>query len=552
MKRFFMAAAVLLSIFLCGQGVMAASQARLPVVGGKKTVALVNGEAITLDELNRALASRSGPTEKAGKASPKETREVLTRLVDVRLAVQEGRRMGLPDLPEVRNMVESFAATALREELMARQVAGVKVPDKNEVERLYRDATREWKLFSVMFAKEEDAKKMVEELKEGKTFEELAKKAVAAGSAKGGEGGYERTTGLNPEIVSAVAKLAPGGVTPVMSAKPGYVITKLEGVRYVDSPEERQRARQEALKNAKVDALKRYNQTLVKKYVIFHKDALVRLDLEAKEPGFEKLRKDGRVLAEISGERPITVGDLTEEIRHSLYHGVEEAIKSRQLNEKKVPALDDMIYKKVFRKEALRLGLDKTATYRSKVKEYEDSMVFGAFVQKAVVPGVKVGEGEVKAYYQAHIGDYTYPAMVKVSSLAFAKRTDAEAALEKLRKGTDFQWLSDNAEGRVDKKMEGGLPFEGRLIVERDLPKAVAEAISGAKSGDSRLYAAPEGRFYVLSLDQVVPSKEKPYEEAREEIARKLFDEKLRATLADWISKLRSASNIKIYFKEGA
>jgi parvulin-like peptidyl-prolyl isomerase len=547
MKRFFMAATVMVSIFLWAEAAMSASPGRLPLVQGKKTVALVNGEAITLDELNGTLASRS--TAGGRKAGPKETLEVLQRLIDARLAVQEGRKMGLPELPEVRNMVDSFARAALREELGERQVAKVTAPEE-EVERLYKDGTREWKLFSIMFEKEGDAKKMVEELEAGKAFEDLAKSAVAAGSAKGGESGYEKTRGLNPEIVSALSKAAPGTVSPIMPIKPGFVLAKLEDVRYVDSPEERQRARQEALKHAKVEALNRYNQGLIKRYVVLHKGVLDGLDLEAKEPGFEQLGKDGRVLAEIRGEKPITVADLAEEVRHRLYHGVEQAAESKDLNKMKTPTLDDMIYKRVFRKEALRLGLDKQPRYRYKVRAYEDSAIFDAFVKKAVVPDVKLGEEEAKAYYQAHIEEYTFPEMVRIRSLAFEKRADAERALEKMRTGTEFQWLSENAEGQVDKKSEGVLTFDGSLIVESDLPEGVRKAISGGKSGDSRLYAAPEGRFYLLSIEEEIPSKAKPYEEARVEIGQKLFEEKLKAAMADWIAKLRAASSIEIYLKE--
>jgi len=140
--------------------------------------------------------------------------------------------------------------------------------------------------------------------------------------------------------------------------------------------------------------------------------------------------------------------------------------------------------------------------------------------------------------------------MVRIRSLAFEKRADAERALEKMRTGTEFQWLSENAEGQVDKKSEGVLTFDGSLIVESDLPEGVRKAISGGKSGDSRLYAAPEGRFYLLSIEEEIPSKAKPYEEARVEIGQKLFEEKLKAAMADWIAKLRAASSIEIYLKE--
>jgi len=45
--------------------------------------------------------------------------------------------------------------------------------------------------------------------------------------------------------------------------------------------------------------------------------------------------------------------------------------------------------------------------------------------------------------------------MMKINSLVFAKRQDAEIAIEKLRKGTELQWLSINAEGQVDRNTQG-------------------------------------------------------------------------------------------------
>ena len=47
----------------------------------------------------------------------------------------------------------------------------------------------------------------------------------------------------------------------------------------------------------------------------------------------------------------------------------------------------------------------------------------------------------MKAYYHEHIKEYTMPEMMKIKSLVFAKREDGEDNIEKLRKGTEFQWI---------------------------------------------------------------------------------------------------------------
>ena len=45
--------------------------------------------------------------------------------------------------------------------------------------------------------------------------------------------------------------------------------------------------------------------------------------------GFEVLLKDKRVVAEIKGEKPITVGELTDYLKQQIYHGVGMAIEVR-------------------------------------------------------------------------------------------------------------------------------------------------------------------------------------------------------------------------------
>ena len=133
--------------------------------------------------------------------------------------MQEARKIGLDQLPETRKMVDAYAKTALREQLMDKQVGKLTVPEK-EAERLYKEATREWKLVSVMFAKEDDAKKMLERLKAGEEFADLAKRVVAEGTAKGGDQGqYVKVNEVNPEIAAVVSKMAPGSVSPIIPIK---------------------------------------------------------------------------------------------------------------------------------------------------------------------------------------------------------------------------------------------------------------------------------------------------------------------------------------------
>ena len=550
MKRHFSRFGIIVSILLFFGTAGFASGQDLPVMKGKKVVATINGEPITLNEFNRELTSLHKGRVEDKKAGKQDRLDLLRRLINTRLIVQEAKRIGLDELREIEMMVDAFSKVTLREELMERQVKDIKVDDR-EVEKFYKESVKEWKVSSVMFEKEEAAKKMVEEIKAGKNFDDLSKQLVAEGTAKRGEEGqYLKVKEINPQIAKVVSQMKVGSVSPIIPIKLGFVVLRLEDIRYPEEPEAWNQAKQEALRQKKVEALKNYNAALIKKYVKVNQEVLDRIDYESKAPEFEALLKDKRVVAEIKGENPITVGELTQHLKQQLYHGVERAVETKRLNSRKVPAVEEMLYKRVFRKEALRLGLDKTESYKNKVKEYENSLLFGAFVRKAVVPDIKLKEEEMKTYYNEHRGEYTFPEMMKINSLVFAKRQDAEVAIEKLRKGTELQWLSTNAEGQVDRNTPGLLTLDGKLLSTKDLPEGLQKVISGAKAGDSRLYASPEGYFYVLIIQEVLSSRPQPYEEVREIVSRKVFDDKIRKAIEDYADKLRALSDVKIYLKD--
>lgn len=550
MRHFSSTVKIALAVLLLTGASGLASDKDLPVVEGKKTVATINGEPITLEEFNQELSMLSEGKEGSEKVTKEKRTGLLKRLINTRLIIQEARRMGLDEIPELKKRIEVFSRVTLREALMEKQAKNIK-PDEKEVERIYKESVKEWRIQSIVFEKEEDAKKMEQAIKEGKDFDETLRKFLADRKGKGdAEAKYLKGKDLLPEISEAVSKMKVGSISPVLRIPSGFVILKIGDVRFPENPEARAKAKQEVLRKTQREALARYEKTLREKYVKVNQDVLKGLDFESKEPGFEKLLRDKRVVAEIKGEKPITVGEMTEYLRQQLYHGVERAVESKRLNQKKDQILEEMIYKRMFQKEALRVGIDKTEGYKNRVKEYEHSLVFGAFIQKAVAPDVKLKEEELKAYYDQQIKDYTYPEMMKMSTLVFERREAAEKAILALRKGTEFQWVKANAEGQMDRNTRKILDLDGKLLITRDLPEELRKAIAGGKTGDFRLYQSPENYFYVISIQQVVPSKPQPYEEVREKVARKVYDDKLKRAVEDYADKLRAVSDVKIYLQD--
>ncbi|MBP1635149.1 MAG: hypothetical protein H6Q10_1723 [Acidobacteria bacterium] len=546
--RFIVAAGLLL---LAGHGTAFAqgggAQA-LPVRNGRPVVATVNGDAISLDELARQL----GPTAdrarlRQGRAAPQEL-ELLDRLVTIKLVAQEGATMGLDELPEIRKQVEVSSREILREVLFERLTRGIQ-PDPAAVEKVFRELSREWKTSSLLFQDQGAAERARKELAGGAAFADVAAKAVAAKAARmDGDDAFHKEGDYLPQIRQALAALKAGQVSPVIRLQAGFAVVKVVSIRHPENAGARAEARQRVLNERQQAVVKAHEEALRRQYATVDTALLKSIDYEAAKPGLDALLKDKRVVAGVKGSGPITVGDLTDYLRMQFFHGTDQAKQRREMNGKKEAALEATLGRRLLNMDAARRGIDKTHEYLDRVKGYQESLVFDAFIQKVIVPESKLREEDARRYYEAHLKDYSYPEMMKLRSVAFGRRAAAEDAMRKLREGADFGWLAANAEGRVPAGT-AVLSFDGRPVTVDSMPDGLRKALAGSKAGESRLYADPGGVLYVLAVQEAIAPKARPYDEVREEIAKKAYSEKLTKNIEDYAGKLRAHSKVQTYLK---
>lgn len=509
-------------------------------------IADVGGDVIALGELVEILAAAH--EEHGGAAGgKKDFAPILDRLIAAKLVAREAREMGMGELPEVAEPMRAFEEGYLREAVKRIATRNVK-PDPKEVERLYREQIREWKLRSVLFAKEDDAKRLRAELEGGKDFDALAAKALADRSAKAkDQTAWAGADKLTKPVVEAVAKLAVGGVTLPVKVPEGWAVVRVEDVRYPDNADARAWAENAATERRKVDALHAHFERLVKRYGVADRALLARLDYDkagAKQGGMERLGKDRRPLLTIRGEKPFTVADLTAEIEKKYYHGADRAAGERRINKDKAAIFESAAFRRLLLAEAKRLKLADTPEYRRARAEQEEGILFGTFVQRAIVPEVKVEEREAKAHYDAHQRDYTYPQFYKLDGLAFSDAAQAQAALGKLKAGTDLGWLRQNAPGQLPETSRA--VQLGTTVSATSLPDGLARALAGAHVGDVRLWAAPDGAYVVQVVSETPPATQ-PYAEVREAIVRKLYADKVEAKMREHVEKLRAATPVKVF-----
>jgi parvulin-like peptidyl-prolyl isomerase len=169
--------------------------------------------------------------------------------------------------------------------LLKQQTKGIGT-DEREVEKIYKDSVKEYKLSSLMFGKEEDAKRIEAETTSGKDFHEIAKRVIAEGIAKGAEeGAYLKQDQLLPEIKSAVAGMEVGAISPTIRVASGFVILKLEEIRFPENPEAREQAKINALRIKENEIKLQFIADMRKKYVNVKEEVFDGLDYESDVPG---------------------------------------------------------------------------------------------------------------------------------------------------------------------------------------------------------------------------------------------------------------------------
>jgi len=374
-------------------------------------IALVGDSVITVRELTEALAAsheRRGEQPGSGGAKRPEMdfMPALDRLIETRLVVAEAHDMGLDALPDVQGQLDAYRASLHKRMLERRATAGIK-PDALEVERAYREAVREWKVRSVLFERPDDAKAAQALLASGKKLDDVAQQMIEEKKAKGsGEAEWLSAARMLPEIKAAIDSLAIGAVSELVKVPNGQVLLRVEGVRYPDDPKVKADAQEHSVNRQRRAALKRFYASLTKKYASVDRRLLDKLDWEAPKPGFAALARDRRAVATIRGDKAITVAELTAGIGEKFFHGIEGPIREHRVNLQKMEVFSSMLDARLIATEAAARKLEQTEELRHAVNEQRRGMAFGKFIEKVLIPDLKVTEAEARKYFDEHQRDY--------------------------------------------------------------------------------------------------------------------------------------------------
>ncbi len=508
-------------------------------------VALVNGEAIRAEDLERQLAGLHAGAA-GGERGAFDLDRLLFRVVNDTLIGQEARALGMDEEPSVADRV-----TRRREELAIRRLEREEidqhsVPEPEEVRRLFEEQYRR-ATFRVVTAYERDgAEELREALDAGADMAALAaERSVDPYRLRGGLVEDLARIDLQREVAETVFALDPGELAGPLATDLGWSVFRVESFAAAD-PE-------------RFPKLERTVASLVRQRKAAARREALAAELRQRHP----VTTDEAVVAALAPERlpdgrlvppspePSAVVARLGESAVITAERYAQALLARWKGVRNVEAaraaapiiLDRLIESELLRLEALARGYGALPEVERALHAYETQLLVPRFLEEVVGAGIEISEEEKRAHYETHRESFRRPPRVRIGQITVASREEAERLAGLLRGGTDFAWLArqQSLDAYKDQGGDRGwmVPQMGADDINRDLLEAAVGEVLDPVA------AAGEG-WLVLRITDRQEQGIYSYQEVSGNVREAVFGGKFERRLDEFMTKLRERSEIEI------
>ncbi len=497
---------------------------------GTDALAWVDGEPVTREDLGYSLQI-AHRREDLSHAKEFDISQYLQRLIDDRLIVQEARRMGMEDSPDIQKKVQEYVLRESVVRLYNEDIVGKISVSGEEVADYYRENYERFTLNVIEAGNEDEAGEVMRKLQSGVGFDKIAPE-YASDSERGNtkELVVKRKT-LRPTIQEAISGLKPGE-TSVIKDQGKYYIIKL--VDRQAAPDEEFASVRDSiegiLKDQKIK--KRSDEYLVelreKSEVKIDQELLASITLEGGDKTREEWLDDKRLLVQ-ANNMTLTAGDFVAMIP-------EKSLKSNK------EILDAWLDIRMVDLEALSRRYDLNTDLNDMVQRYKNELLKAAFTREVITPQIKITERDAEDYYQGHQNEYAKPGRYKIQQITLKSQEDALEVLNSLSGGANFSWLAKTKS--KDSYASAGGVSDWKTIAQ--LPEPVRDHIDNLKQGEISPVFQIEGEYLIVRLMEKSGFEVEEFSNVKGMVYNAVYKEKFFEIYNAYIDKLRNEARIEL------
>lgn len=519
-----MRSAVVAALLLASAGCATSSRAYL---------ARVNEETITGKELRQEFARHHYALEKA-LVDGEDVRKYVDRLVDRRLFVQEGYRIGVQDAPDVRESLARIRGQKMIELFVQEEIESRMAVSDEEVKAAYDRVSVRLEVRQVVLGTREEAEAAAAAIAAGRDMEAVARERSIAETAKRG-GMTVVAWGLDPAYEAALFALPEGGTSQVFRSEAGWEVARVEKRKTVEPPPLEKvsgQIRQVLRKRKRLAREEEVYGALWAKY-----DA--RLLECAPDVAALKAAAAAKDEAPCATWRDGTVTTVA----------LAGRVKLDQLDDvgARWPALrkalvEDLVNRELLKLEAEALGYGARPEVTEKVALLRDDLVESKLYRDYVIKDVRVDEEDARRYYDAHRGEFVDPPRYELAQILVADLATAKEVEAKVRTGQPFAELAAAYSRDARSAKEGGRVG----VVGKGLLKDEFAPVAALGEGEVSAPLKASDGYHLVKVLSIAPERPKAYDEAKDEAKARALEERQRAEVDRWVKTLRAAAKIEI------
>lgn len=174
--------------------------------------------------------------------------------------------------------------------------------------------------------------------------------------------------------------------------------------------------------------------------------------------------------------------------------------------------------------------------------EYDIEM--NLYLERLLEPVIEITEDEMKNYFEENKDSFAQKEEVKARHILVEDEETAREVKEKIDKGGDFEELAKEYStdtGTKDKGGDLGYFGKGKMVKEFE------DAAFSLDIGEVSEPVKSEYGFHIIKVEDRKEAKEANYEESKEEIREKIFEQKYPEAYNNWIQKKLEEYDIETF-----
>ena len=222
-----------------------------------------------------------------------------------------------------------------------------------------------------------------------------------------------------------------------------------------------------------------------------------------------------------------------------------------------VEYLEELTDEKLKVRDAIGRNLDTDSSLLKSVEEYQRQRMVRRLIEIEVDEKMAYTEAELKAYYNAHKEDYLAKAESHATCISLTNSRRAQEVLDDIKNGKDIAELAIELSRKGELRGPGDTesdPGKTRLFAQTEYPrwKKFADAVFALDIGEMteevfEIEVSNVTYYMIFRKDANIPERQKLYDEVKDDVERKVQDQKKRLGFAQWMSAVREDAKFVIY-----